>query len=346
MHRTRRHRSTGHADPRHPIGIRQHHRGCSPQSRALAAGCRLIVKNAVRAWALVPDLHWPFESIDRLAALAPPPPSASVQPVLLPHCPAELVCASGVSTRRAILYLHGGALLTCGLNTHRVLAARLSRAAEAAVLNVGYRLLPAFAPHCAVADALDGLRWLKERGYADDCIVLAGDSAGGYLALQTALELLRRGRTPTAGVATISPLTDLNPNRKILHRNAVRCSMFTGKAVSLFSRYVTEHRGAGSTPQDIVSPVDADLSRMPPVSVHVSTDELLLPDAELLFQRMLAAGAQCELHLWDGQIHDFPLAADFVPEGRRAINYLGDFVKRVTPAPGRSVDAPELPGAA
>lgn len=207
-------------------------------------------------------------------------------------------------------------------------------------------MLPAFAPACAVADALDGLQWLKERGYADECIVLAGDSASGYLALQTALELLRRGHTPTAGVATISPLTDLNPDRKILHRNALRCSMFTGKAVSLFSRYVAEHRGAGSTPQDLVSPVDADLSRMPPVSIHVSTDELLLPDAELLFRRMLAAGSQCELHLWDGQIHDFPLAADFVPEGRRAINCLGDFIKRVTPSPGRSAESPELPGAA
>ncbi|MGH3563470.1 MAG: alpha/beta hydrolase, partial [Mycobacterium sp.] len=71
-----------------------------------------------------------------------------------------------------------------------------------------------------------------------------------------------------------------------------------------------------------------------------SSDELLLPDAELMAQRLDAAGIRCDLHLWDGQIHDFPLAADVLPEGRRAIRYLGDFVKKVTgEATGPSVSA-------
>jgi acetyl esterase/lipase len=76
--------------------------------------------------------------------------------------------------------------------------------------------------------------------------------------------------------------------------------------------------------------VDADLSTLPPVTIHASADELLLPDAEVMAQRLQAAGVPCDLQLWAGQIHDFPLAADVLPEGRRAIRYIGDFVKEVT----------------
>lgn len=310
-------------------GTRHHHRGRSPQSMALTTGCRIIVKNAVRLWSLQPNLHWPLDSIDHVAGWAPRP-SASILRVELPTCPAELVCATGTSARRAILYLHGGAFLTCGLNTHRSLVTRLSRAADAEVLNIGYRMLPTYGPSAAVADALDGLRWLLHRGYRDREIVLAGDSAGGYLALATALELLRCGRTPTAGVAAISPLTDLDATHRLAQPHS-RCSMFTARAMTAFAGYLTAQRRSRFN-RRIISPVDAELSNMPPVSIHVSTDEFLLPDAELMYRRMVAAGAQCDLHLWDGQIHDFPLAADILPEGRRAIRYVGDFVKRVTPA--------------
>ncbi|ORA27851.1 alpha/beta hydrolase [Mycobacterium aquaticum] len=313
-----------------PSGTRHHHRRRSPQSMALSAGCRIIVKNAVRLWALQPNLRWPLDSIDRIAGWAPHPPAVSIRRVELPTCPAELVCAPGTSARRAVLYLHGGAFLTCGLNTHRSLVARLSGVADAEVLNVGYRMLPSYGPSAAVADALDGLRWLLRRGYRDHEIVLAGDSAGGYLALATALELLRRGRTPTAGVAAISPLTDLDAAHRLAQPHS-RCSMFTARAMTAFSRYLTAQR-RGRFNRRIVSPVDAELKNMPPVSIHVSTDEFLLSDAELMYRRMVDAGAPCDLHLWDGQIHDFPLAADILPEGRRALRYIGDFVKRVTPA--------------
>ena len=85
---------------------------------------------------------------------------------------------------------------------------------------------------------------------------------------------------------------------------------------------------------------------MPPVAIHVSTDELLLPDAELMFRRMVAAGSRCEIHLWNGQIHDFPLAAEILPEGRRAIRHLGDFIRRVTPNPGQDTEEPQRPVAA
>ncbi|MHC9296204.1 alpha/beta hydrolase [Mycobacterium sp. LTG2003] len=318
-------------------GNRIQHRRRSLEAIALATGCRVVVRNAVRMWALQPGLGWPLASVDRMVGLIPRRIGAAVQPVMLPTCPAEFVRASGTSDRRAILYLHGGAFMTCGLNTHRGLVARLSEAADAAVLNVGYRMLPTWGLAEAIEDALAGLRWLRRRGYHSHQVVIAGDSAGGYLALATVLRLIARGIQPAAGVAAISPLTDLDPARKLAHRNAGRCSMFTGAALSAFARYLHHCEQGLARTRDahaVVNPAAADLSKMPPVAVHVSADESLLADSELLAHRLADARVRCDLHVWDGQIHDFPLAADVLPEGRRAIRYLGDFVREVTHAGG------------
>lgn len=310
---------------------RVHHRH-SPQSFAVSLASRLIVKNTVRAWAFTPNLHWPFEYVDGLAGLVPRfGISANIEPVRLENCAAEWVCAPGAATDRAILYLHGGAFLTCGLNTHRSVVTRLSEAADAAVLTVGYRKLPSHRITDAVDDGLSGLRWLQDRGFDGEQVVIAGDSAGGYLAFMTALLAIESELMRPAGIATISPFTDADPVRKLKHRNARKCSMFTRGALSMFAQYLSQAElleGRGDS--TVASPVDADLSSLPPVTIHASSDELLLPDAELMAKRLESSGIPCDLHLWDGQIHDFPLAADILPEGRRAIRYIGDFIKGVT----------------
>jgi len=321
-----------HILPSQAMNRRVHH-GHSPQSFAVSLASRLLVKNVVRAWAIQPNLHWPFHYVDGLAGLMPHSThSAKIEPIRLENCAAEWVCAPGVSSNRAILYLHGGAFLTCGLNTHRSLVTRLSKAADAGVLTVGYRKLPSHQIADAIEDGMNGLRWLEERGYDGDQVVVAGDSAGGYLAFMITLAAMRTHFVRPAGIAAISPFTDADPARKLRHRNARRCSMFTRAALSMFARYLGEVR----LPHDrgmsarIESPVDADLSSLPPVTIHASSDELLLPDAELMADRLQFSGVRCDLHLWDGQIHDFPIAADILPEGRRAIRYIGDFIKEVT----------------
>jgi acetyl esterase/lipase len=325
--------------PRTASKRRIHHRH-SAQSVAVSLASRLIVKNAVRAWAIQPHLHWPLEYVDSMAGLLPRfRSSAKIEPIQLEHCTAEWIRARGASSARAILYLHGGAFLTCGLNTHRSVVCRLSKAADAGVLTVGYRKLPSHQITDAIEDGISGLRWLQRRGYDDDRIVVAGDSAGGYLAFMTTLAAIRAHLAEPAGIATVSPFTDPDPTRKLKHRNSRKCSMFTRGALSMFARYLGEVQlptGRGSSRARVVSPVDADLSSLPPVTIHVSSDELLLPDAELMAKRLEATGIRCDLHLWDGQIHDFPLAADILPEGRRAIRYIGDFVKDVTTGSGKA----------
>ncbi len=313
---------------------RRVHRRHSAQATAVSLAARFTVKNVVRAWSVRPDLQWPFESVDWFAGLLPHRSSAKIERVWLDNCAAEWVRAATASSQRAVLYLHGGAFLTCGLNTHRGLVTRLSRAADACVLNVNYRMLPSHRISDAIDDGLSGLRWLRRQGFDADHIVVAGDSAGGYLAFMTTLVAIRAKLAKPAGVAAVSPFTDANPTGKVGHRNARRCSIFPSGALPVFTRYLRQAQLQSqreSITGEVVSPVDAeDLSALPPVTIHASSDELLLADAETMAERLDTAGVPCDLHLWDGQIHDFPLAADLVPEGKRAIRYIGDFVKKVT----------------
>ena len=127
----------------------------------------------------------------------------------LANCTAQLMRAKGVQpadgTGRVV---HGGAFLAGGRHTHARLCSVLSRLADAPVLLVDYRLLPKHSLGQAIDDCEDGYYWLREIGYEADQIVLAGDSAGGYLSLALAERLLADGQRPAALVA-MSPLLQL-----------------------------------------------------------------------------------------------------------------------------------------
>ena len=122
-----------------------------------------------------------------LPAVLLPAPGTIRATVELPHATAQLVRAPGVlpadGKRRVVLYLHGGAFLTCGVNSHSRVVNALSKFADSPVLVVNYRLIPKHSVGMALDDCHDAYRWLRLRGYQPEQIVLAGDSAGGYLAL-------------------------------------------------------------------------------------------------------------------------------------------------------------------
>lgn len=309
------------------------HRGRSIQSIALAAGCRLVMKNAIRIWGLNPGLNWPVAAIDSAVGLIPRTGDTTATKVRLRQCDAEFIGATGKSAARAVLYIHGGGFILGGLNTHRALVTRISKAADAVVLNVGYRLLPNHSIGDAVSDCLDGFRWLVRGGYPPKSIVIAGDSAGGMLAFMAAFHIAGLGGEMPAGIATVSPLTDFCSSRRRHHRNARRCSMFSSTSMPIFAKHAArcyERLGLTGGYRSLTSPVDADLSALPPVAIHAGSDELLLHDAELMAERLGRADVRCDLHVWNGQVHDFPLAADLVPEARRAIDCIGEFIGEVT----------------
>jgi epsilon-lactone hydrolase len=138
-----------------------------------------------------------------------------VTKVDLPNCPAEWITAPEArDSDLVIVYFHGSALVTLGLNSHRRFASKLSQITGARVLNVGYRLAPLATVDEALADCLDGYRLALSSGYNADRIVLGGDSAGGLMAAATAVNIRDEGLPPAAGQVLLSPLTSSDMSLK------------------------------------------------------------------------------------------------------------------------------------
>ncbi|NKZ04495.1 alpha/beta hydrolase [Actinomadura latina] len=308
--------------------------GCGRPARLAARLARLLVRP------LITHLPWtPFTLrfaplLDLGAALLPPPRGTKVAKVRNLGCAAEWVRGRGVPTgsRQVILYFHGGGFVACGLRTHRRMIARISQAAGMPVLSVAYRMQPRVPIQTSIDDCVDAYRWLLESREPDD-IVIAGDSAGGYLAFMGPLHALRAGLPRPAGIVALSPFTDLDITAKIAHANAALDPFIP--APRMWDMVRTCFPDAEYT-DPWLSPVHAGLSGMPPTLIQAGSIEVLRADAELMAERLGAADVPCTLQIWEGQMHVFQIFADISREGLAAIKEIGAFARRTTTAASRS----------
>lgn len=323
-------RNTGAATPI-AVTRRVEITGTSVVARLFGWGSRLTVRPVIAAWATEPRLPWPACLVDAVAGALPGLAGTRNTSIRLRTCRAEWIAPAKRSAEtegRALLYTHGGGFMAGGLNTHRRLAARIGRSCGADVLAVDYRMLPRHSIDEAIEDGLDGYLYLLGRGYAPQDIVIAGDSAGGFLAFSVALAARDRGLPLPGAIVGLSPLTDLDPRGKLAHPNADRCAVIPAAALRRLveSSDRADARRGGS---DRISPVDADLRGLPPVLIQVGSTEMIVADAELMALRLAAAGVDCELQVWDNQLHVFHIVADAVPEAARAIEAIGTWYEQI-----------------
>ncbi|OHU96414.1 alpha/beta hydrolase fold domain-containing protein [Mycobacterium talmoniae] len=317
-----------------PVEVVEDRAGIAGRLAWLAA--RLTIRPTLSIGSYLPHAPWPWGVLD-IAARAVLPPAGTIRATIgLPQCTAQLVRAPGVlpadGTRRVVLYLHGGAFITCGANTHGRLVTKLSQYADSPVLVVNYRMLPKHSIGQAIDDCYDGYQWLRQQGYPADQIVLAGDSAGGYLALALAERLFDEGEEPAA-IACMSPLMQIDKAPKQAHPNIRTDAMFPAKAfdafVDLIARAARGHVVDGR-PEQILEPLDHVEPGLPRTLIHVSGSEVLLHDARLAARTLAAAGVPVELRVWPGQMHVFQLAAPLVPEATRSLRQIGEYIREAT----------------
>jgi acetyl esterase/lipase len=297
---------------------------------------RLTIRPALTIGSYLIDLPWPWGLVDFAARAVTPAPGTVRATIPLPHCTARLVRAAGVlaadGTRRVVMYMHGGAFLTCGANTHDRLVTTLSKYADSPVLVMNYRMLPKHSIGEAIDDCYDGYRWLRSRGYGPEQIVFAGDSAGGYLSLALAERLLDEGEEPAA-IVCMSPLMQIAKAPKQAHPNISTDAMFPAKAfdafVDLIASAAQRHIVDGQ-PEEIYEPLDHIEAGLPRTLIHVSGSEVLLHDARLAARRLAAAGVPVQLRVWPGQMHVFQIATPMVPEATRSLRQIGDYIREAT----------------
>jgi len=255
----------------------------------------------------------------------PMPRRVAVQRITVGGMTAEWLRPPGAPDRRAILYLHGGAFTMGSCATHRALAARIAMAAATPTLVPEFRLAPEHPFPTALEDGVAVHHWLIENGIPPHAIVIAGDSSGGGLAIALALALRERSTPKPAALVCLSPWVDLALTGESLVTRADLdpvCSLADSTAHAAL--YVGTH-----DPRDpFISPVHADMHGLPDILTQVGDREILLSDALRLTERARAADVHAELEVWDGMWHVWHLLAAFVPEGRRAIDGIGAFIRR------------------
>jgi acetyl esterase/lipase len=237
--------------------------------------------------------------------------------------PADWVTVEGMRTNRVVLYLHGGAYVMGSRNTHRGLAGRIARAAEARVLLPDYRLAPEHPFPAAVQDATTCWRWLLSEGHAPGQMAIAGDSAGGGLAMATLLALKASAEPMPACAVGLSPWTDLEGSGPTAEPGAVDDPMLTPEGL----RASGLQYAAAEVRNPLAAPLHGDLKDLPPLLLQVGTREILLSDSTRFAQKARAAGVDVTLEIEEGLIHVWQMFPD-VPEAQTAIERIGAFIDR------------------
>lgn len=274
-----------------------------------------------------PTLDERRQAYEQAMCLFPVPDDVAVERVDAAGVGADWLTPARCERDRVVLYLHGGGFAIGSARTHRDMAARIGRAAGARVLVIDYRLAPEHRFPAPVEDAVAAYEWLLASGVAADRVVVAGDSAGGGLAIALLIALRERGTPLPAGAVGFSPWTDLTLSGPSLRSKVDDDPVLTPADIeALRDGYL-----AGADPtHPLASPLFGDLGGLPPLLVHVGTAELILDDSRRLVERVRAAGGEAELVEWDGLVHVFAHVAPHCPEAVEALGQIGDFVHRVT----------------
>ncbi len=221
-----------------------------------------------------------------------------------------------------MLYLHGGGYFACSPKTHRPITGGFALH-DLTVFAPDYRLAPENPYPAAIEDALAAYRALLA-AHGPGRLVVAGDSAGGGLALATVLAAREAGLALPAGLVLFSPWTDLAGTGPSIQANAARESMLVGPRIQEVAALYLD----GAHPETpLASPLYGDLGGLPPVLVQASDREILLDDSTRLAEKIRAAGGRAELTIWPNLPHVWQISQSFLPEARQALGQAAHFAK-------------------
>ncbi|KRB76980.1 hypothetical protein ASE01_09445 [Nocardioides sp. Root190] len=293
---------------------------------------RLLVRRAVKpvlGTRLTPVRQ--RQMINALMRIAFLPRGTLAERTMLGGVPTERLTTPASDPARALLYLHGGAYLVGSPTTHRAMAAHLSHAIGAIGHVLDYRLAPEHPYPAAVDDAIAAYRALLDKGLEPGQVVVAGDSAGGGLALALALRARAEGLPQPAGLGLVSPWVDLRLG-----------GLDESIDDPLLSRGWLELGAVSYAGQDVVrpevSPLLADLTGLAPMFVHAASQEMFVDDVERFVEAARAAGVEVTYERLGGHWHVTHLFAGMVREATGVVNQMGGWLRgaldRATDQPG------------
>lgn len=261
---------------------------------------------------------------------------------------AEWVLAPGADPARRTLYIHGGAYTAGSPRSHRSITARFAEITGGAVLAIDYRLMPEHPRHAGIEDCRTAYRWLIDNGpdgaAPATTVFVAGDSAGGNLALSLIAWLRDEGLRAPDAVVAFSPSTDSTLGSPSLKANLPTDPMLGPlfKQLARIPRFALlwgawlQMRIRPADPS--ISPLLGDLSNLPPLLIHASRAEMLVDDARRYTHKALAAGSPVRLQTWSHMVHVWQIFDPELPEAREAFEQIRAFLNAAAPVSASRAD--------
>ncbi len=226
---------------------------------------------------------------------------------------------------KIILQLHGGGYIGAMRNVYRVFAGLYNEVSRGmSVLTPDYRVAPEDPYPAALLDAYAAYCFLLEEGWFADQIILAGDSAGGGLAMALCHYLRDRGMQMPCGIVAMSPWTDLTASGESYDTNYERDPLFGNTRDSML--YNKDYVGENDPMNVYISPLFGDFREFPPMLIQVGSYEMLLSDSMSVAAKAREQGVKVRLSIYDGMFHVFQMAAKLLPESKRAWVEIGKFM--------------------
>jgi epsilon-lactone hydrolase len=290
------------------------------------------IRSALSVRPPVRDLSERRRHLDALASRFRLPDDVHVEVMRANGVAAEWTRTPNANEEHVVIFLHGGGYVSGSLSSHRHMVAEVGRAAAARTFSPDYRLAPEHPFPAALEDAMLGYRHLLSSGVDPRRIAIAGDSAGGGLAVAM-LICIRDSGLPLPGCGwCISPWVDLE---------GIGQSMITQASIDpLIQKAALLDQAAaylnGADPRSpLAAPIYADLRGLPPLLIQVGSAETLLDDATRLAGLAGAAGVQVTLEIWADMIHAWHWFHPRLAEGRQALSGAGAFIQSMLQGRGR-----------
>lgn len=204
-----------------------------------------------------------------------------------------------------ILYCHGGGYSTGSSLYARTLTGKLTTSTSMDVLSFDYRLAPENPYPAAVTDAMKVWNYLMLLGYGARDIILAGDSAGGNLALSLVLKLKEEGRLLPRGLILMSPWTDLTSSGK---SHVTKAGIDPVLDAGYLAEMIHNYADGQELTDPFISPLFGDYDGFPPTYIQVGSNEILLDDSMMLYKKLLKANVSVKLDVFKGMWHVFQMS--------------------------------------
>lgn len=257
------------------------------------------------------------------------PQHLNYQIIETPEFTMELLEPIGKEVNRIVLQLHGGGYIAAMKNAYRSFAGLYCEVGkDCGVLTIDYRVAPEHPYPAALEDAIYAYHWLLEQGYQENQIVVAGDSAGGGLALALCLWLKNHGEKLPSGIIAMSPWTDMTISGQSVEDNFEKDPLFGKTRESLL--YNTDYIGENDPTNEYLSPLFGNYEGFPPILLQVGSYEMLLSDSTRLAQKAKDQGVKVRLSVYEGMFHVFQMAMLLMPESKRAWAEVGRFFEIIS----------------